>query len=584
MPVPALDYATPRHDRPHWGPILFLPSGRTLLLTLLTAATALWLARRHEPWRHVVIPVNAEFARIVFTPSGKLLVLDHHTARVFDPETGRFFHALGERLPGTAAHRPDILSTRAGREVVKVHGDHIVLYDTDTGATLGTYERPKIDGARPRVWFASAPTGRKLVLEAERVSEPDDPESLKSVRFYTWDLDAPRAAPLPAHPFPGSPGTQTTWDATALAVLNPSDRRTPRDPAVRLFDAATGNPIPLDPLPPAAGTFDAFSADPNWMVLTDLATLNFWIYSVRTGKRLSVISKPAKVATHTPVEPSPEGRYIAHGRHPWAWTDPSLDLYDPSAPAAPIASRTILGSNLVRPRFSPDGTRLFARADGNGQSALYDLPRLRTVARLPGPLGLYDATFSPDGLHLASRGTDGHLHVYNKVGLECRESPLGLLGMPHAWLLLVLLPLTAFSLQSDARRRGAADSPTVLTTIATVLLLAALPRTAQATLSACMGHLLLTPAPILLLSAIGLATHSRFWRVATLVALAITAAVELHCLLHLHRTGLASTTTLPFLDRSFDAPTWFLAIPLALAVPASLTALLMISLTRSRTP
>ena len=583
MPPPPLDYASPRHDRPRWGPILFRPSRRTLLLALLTAATALWLSRRHEPWHHVAIPANAEFARIVFTPSGKLLVLDHHTARVFDPRTGHLFHALGERSPATAAHAPDILSIRGGREVVKVHGDHVVLYDTDTGAVLGTYDRPMIAGARPRVWFASAPTGRKLFLEAERVSKPydpdekGDPESLQAVRLYTWDLNAPSAAPVPAHPFPGSPHTQITWDATALAFDDRGGRRAPQDPAVRLFDAVTGKPIPLDPPPPNAGFFGAFSADSNWMVLTDTAMLDFWIYSVRTGKRLSVIPRPAKVATHTLVEPSPDGRYVAHGRHPWGWTDPSLDLYDPSAPAAPIASRTILGSNLVRPRFSPDGTRLFARADGYGQSALYDLPRLRRVARLPGPMGLYDATFSPNGLHLASRGTDGRLHVYNKVGLECRESPLGLLGMPHAWLFLVLLPLAALSLQADAQRRTASALPSAPSLLPALLLLAALPRTAQAALSACLGHILLTPAPLLLLCAIGLATRSRFWRTATMITLAATAAVELHCLLHLRRAGLTSTTTLPILDRSIDVPNVLLTPSLLLASLAALAALVLIA-------
>src|SRR5436853_202119 len=41
-----LDYASNQTARPQWGPILFKPSARSLILTLLTAATIAWIAER----------------------------------------------------------------------------------------------------------------------------------------------------------------------------------------------------------------------------------------------------------------------------------------------------------------------------------------------------------------------------------------------------------------------------------------------------------------------------------------------------------------------------------------------------------
>ncbi|SRR5258706_15413059 len=46
-----LEYANPRGLKSRWGPILFRPSRRSILLILLTLASAAWLALRHEPWR-----------------------------------------------------------------------------------------------------------------------------------------------------------------------------------------------------------------------------------------------------------------------------------------------------------------------------------------------------------------------------------------------------------------------------------------------------------------------------------------------------------------------------------------------------
>jgi len=106
-PANPLEYANRETLPPRWGPIFFRPSRVTLVLTLLTAAAATWLALRHDPWRRLATFATAK-ETVTFTRDGLVLVSpgtpdvqplgntpwphpDSTPARAefFDPATGR---------------------------------------------------------------------------------------------------------------------------------------------------------------------------------------------------------------------------------------------------------------------------------------------------------------------------------------------------------------------------------------------------------------------------------------------------------------------------------------------------------------
>jgi hypothetical protein len=127
--------------------------------------------------------------------------------------------------------------------------------------------------------------------------------------------------------------------------------------------------------------------------------------------------------------------------------------------------------------------------------------------------------------------------------------------MPHVWLLGGLLVALAFSLRADARRSPSATflSPSV-EVVALMMLVLALPRTFHAVLAAVTGEWLMTPAPLLLLCAIGLASGGRFWRLMTLVVLACVLPLDAYCTFDLRRAGFGTPYRLEVIDRTFEIP------------------------------
>jgi hypothetical protein len=214
--------------------------------------------------------------------------------------------------------------------------------------------------------------------------------------------------------------------------------------------------------------------------------------------------------------------------------------------------------SICAPVFFPGSHRLLAIDGDTPRLAVIDPAHPQPIALLPGeyispPLSV----ISPDGQTIvaATGQRDGSLALYRHAGLDCPESHLGALAFPQTWLSGAFFIVLVFSLVHDARSVRPASVVRPPSKLVSLLLIAiTLPLTLHTLLAACLGRPTLTPAPLLLLAAVGLATHSRAWRLITLLLLAINLPLCLYLGRRLQQSGLNSSTRYPLLDRSHDIP------------------------------
>lgn len=289
-------------------------------------------------------------------------------------------------------------------------------------------------------------------------------------------------------------------------------------------------------------------------------------HDTRSGRLLSSAASPAGLVNVSPFADGASGllevtsntRGVFFTRMAYAvdltHTGPGVvypppTLFPPATPQAPRVTAAF-----------PDGRRMLV-AGGYGAGACVIDDGQQPLARLTTHGVADNALVSTEGNRVALR-TGGLVQLFRRAGFECRESHLGVLGMPHVWLLAGLLVALALSLRADARRAPSAATLTpAAATVAIGMLIVALPRTFHALLAGLTGEVLLTPAPILLFAAIGLATGSRFWRLASVVVLAGVASVWVYCMVAFHQMGLAAWIPLDLIDR------WFV-LPRSLTAPA----------------
>jgi hypothetical protein len=274
-------------------------------------------------------------------------------------------------------------------------------------------------------------------------------------------------------------------------------------------------------------------------------------HSARTGELLSANPPPPALWR---IVPMADGGRALLVPTPGAasYSSSIVDLRRSSSTLAPGAWR---GSFVHYAAAFPDGRRMVVADGSRVNGGIYDADSGQPLARLPGMVGgIERADVSPDGRRVAV-SDNGGLHVYRKVGLECRESHLGVLGMPHVWLLGGLLAALVFSLRADARRSSSATflSPAA-SVLALMILVLALPRTFHAVLAGLTGEWLMTPAPLLLVCALGLCAGGRFWRLTTLVALACLLPLDAFCTFDLRRAGFGTPYRLEVIDRTFENP------------------------------
>lgn len=546
-----LEYATPLGRDP-WRPILFKPSRRSVLLALLTAASITWLALRHDPWRLFATIPSDYHLKPLFTADNRILAFDtRFGVNLYDPATGQKLRNVLPNLD-TGTYRYFVLKN--GEQILALpHIDRTaLLYDVNSGRVIDRLPNP--DGLGSTL-VAIAPDAPRIVSswQTRPSASPRSAYAAGSLRW--WDLaQKPRPEPVEI-PIAGDI-LRFSSDSRRLLI------RTRNGPlCYRLFDTEKlrlSTPFLFFAVPTPWVT-EGLSDHYFWAVvprpkapwelhLYDLETIN----PIRI-RNLQGITNPSGVIVDSAL--SDDADLLATSVD--VGVNHMLQVHDTITGKSILDRQTRFSSPTV---FFPDSHRLLACDADKGQLAIVDPQRSRPLAILTTPpldRVVPAPTISPDGQTIVSRG-DPHgltLGIYRPAGWECPESPHGALAFPHTWLTAALLTLLTLSLATDARRArtGAATRPpsSLLTTI---LLLFALPLTVHFTLEACLGHRTLSPAPLLLLAAIGLMTHSRFWRLATLVLLSGLFPLLIYSAHRVIQLGLKDNYRFQFLDRFHDIP------------------------------
>jgi len=229
-----------------------------------------------------------------------------------------------------------------------------------------------------------------------------------------------------------------------------------------------------------------------------------------------------------------------------------------------VSSGRLIQSHVVGNQwpmsFFPHSHRLLAGDQATSHPAIIDPSHQQPLAILPTPPGasmMPTPLISPDGQTIvtAADPVGRSLAIFRQTGWDCPESHLGALVFPQTWLTVALFAALCISLARDARRaRPASVHRPPSSVVTTGLLLIAVVLTLYFLLTAALGRWTLTPAPLLLLAAMGLFTHSRAWRAITLWLMAGMLPLSLLLGYRIYRSGVWSASVRPVLDRYYSIP------------------------------
>jgi hypothetical protein len=566
--IPALEYA-PASGRAPANGLLFKPSRRSLLLLFIAALGAIWLARRHAPW-HVIAEVpNATILGrgTYFTPGNGLLAGSVKTGLVrADLGTGRITHTFAPIVVGRSFQA---IPLKGGSQVAVITDASVAsVYDTLTGVAVG--QIPNLSGRT-----------------AASISDDDTRMITRSVgNVQVWDL----TSKLPADQWEPL-GTLDTYAATFVCdgtrILYAS-----KDYHVHtLVDAADLRPIATFAHPPDQVLASAhYTGDPGHQMTIQAPSFptlttptEFELRSTRDGALLDAYRHPGRAWV---AWSSDRSIRLVGVPTPGRWRE-TLLLNFVDVGSGRTLKRHAVDADSVHALLIDSRRYLLSRFDGPKRHYdMFDITHRQPIARLELPAGSGNCNFSmsPDGrsLLVTESGRDTSL-LLHPTGLDCPESPLGVLAFPQTWLLILSLCGAALSLLADAGRARCTGTPMPPRLLVSVLFAVALILTLRFTIEACRGELLYSPAPVLLVCAIGLATGSRLWRFGTLVGLSAALPVYLHYFWQIRRAGLGAVVGWSLFDRTYDLPQAVLFAVLLVGVGGVVAAIVLLARPRAAT-
>lgn len=591
-----LEYASPPAVRETWGPLVFRPSRRSWMLLVLLGVATVWLGLRHEPWRRVGTVPGDLAVGPAFTGDNLVLAFDSRAgANLFDPATGRRVRNVLPRVDPTT-DRYYVLA--GGRQILVLpYNDRTArVYDVGSGRVVERVVNP--DGLGSQLLLV-APDGPRL-LTLKNGSDAKSSATTRPFEVTYWDLTRSPPTTRPVRTVERGSDLQFSPDGRRILAVGiaTGDVKLLDGRTMDVIDEARGNGAPVDG--GFLGTGERF-----WVQWTTSSRANaktqpnpkrFELRSSATGETLATMPIPAGL-----LPMYTKAFTVSDDGRQWA-------MLAPAAPGSALGwpgqwgvtlyvGDVASGRVLLRRRDNtadwpllafPGSNRLLAGDLSTRQPAVFAPPHEQPVAVLPGsgPFAGPSTTaeISPDGRTILTRTNGGPaalavpesvVTLYRPGGWDCPESHLGVLAFPQTWGAAVLLALLAFSLTGDARRarRASARRPVATWLVAGMLLLALPPTMHHVVAGLIGGPWVHSPAPLLVLLAILLATNARAWR-----AVAIVAFCGLIPLLAwggylLHKAGLSSEIPYRFLDRNYDVP-----VRLPLAAVAGLAVFVLVGL------
>ncbi len=252
-------------------------------------------------------------------------------------------------------------------------------------------------------------------------------------------------------------------DGRVLATSRQADWRAPDEPTLALWDAAGGQPLPLEgDWKDAPGGLQelAFSPDGRWLAGAAISTLVAW--ETAGGALLASLENGAAVNA---LAWSVDGRLLAAGS-----SDGVVRVWDPAAGVerATVAGHTAGVARVAFGPAAPPGDALLATASARDGVQLWAADTGRRVAHRPQAGHTDEVTalaYSPDGRLLATASTDETIRLWDGDGGE----PLGTMdaaGMASGGLCACFWSL-AFGPGGETLAAGSTDAAVRLWSVET---------------------------------------------------------------------------------------------------------------------